>query len=111
VRLELQVPERVAAGESFPVRVILVNDAFEPVEIWRNALVGPTATPRGGGLVPESVEPSYGQEESAVLLQPFSFYGRERDAGGFDAGVVDVTATYRPDDGEPLSATRTVAVG
>ncbi len=110
MRIELVVPERAGAGQEFTVRALLVNDTYEPAEIWRNAFVGPTATPQGGGPIPPAVEPTYGQDESPLLLQPFTFYGRDRQAGGFSPGVVVVTATYRPDSGESLWVSREVVI-
>lgn len=111
MRIELTVPEQVEAGHDFVMRAVLVNDSYEPVEIWRNAFVGPTATTETGEPVPESVEPTFGQPESPLLLQPFTLYGRERQAGVFPSGVVVVTATYRPDGGERVSASREVVIG
>lgn len=93
------------------MRALLVNDSYEPVDVWRNAFVGPTATPRGGGPVPPAVEPTFGQPELPLLLQPFTFYGRDRQAGGFPPGVVIVRAEYRPEGAEPLSVSREIIVG
>lgn len=111
MRVELVVPERAEPGEDFAVRAILLNDSFEPVEVWRNAFVGPTATPAGSGPVPQAVEPTFGQPEQPLLLQPFAFYGRERRAGGFSAGVVVITAHYRPEGAEPISQSREIVIG
>jgi hypothetical protein len=111
VRIELTVPERVEAGHDFVMRAVLLNDSYEPVDVWRNAFVGPTATPRDGGPVPDSVEPTFGQPESPLRLQPFTFYGRDRQAGVLEPGVVVVTATYRPEGGEELSISREVVIG
>jgi len=111
VRIELTVPERVEAGRDFVMRAVLINDTHEPVDVWRNAFVGPTATHEGGEPVAESVEPTFGQPESPLLLQPFTFYGRDRQAGVFAPGVAFVTASYAPEGGAALSVTRQVTIG
>jgi hypothetical protein len=110
MRIELIVPDRVAAGSEFTARALLINDGYEPAEVLRNVFVGPTATPAGTGPVPAAVEPTFGQAEQPLLLQPFTFYGRDRQAGGFPPGVVTVTATYQVDGAAPLAASQEVVI-
>jgi hypothetical protein len=93
------------------MRALLLNDSYEPVEIWRNAFVGPTATLPSGEPLPPSVEPTHGSPERPVVLQPFTFYGRDRQSGPLEPGVVVVTATYQAEGADPLSASGQVAVG
>ena len=104
------LPERAAAGQDFVMRALLLNDSYEPVEIWRNAFVGPTATLPSGEPLPPSVEPTSGQPEQPLLLQPFTFYGRDRQSGPLEPGVVVVTATYQRGQSDPVSATAEVTV-
>jgi hypothetical protein len=110
MRIEIVAPEHAPAGAEFTLRALLVNDAYEPVEIWRNAFVGPTATPQGGPPIPLAVEATFGEDELPLLLQPFTFYGRDRQAGGFPPGIVTISAAYRADGAEPLSASRDVVI-
>jgi hypothetical protein len=110
VRIELIVPDQAPAGQDFVMRALLVNDSYEPVEIWRNAFVGPTAEPGTGAPVAPSVEPTFGQPEQPLLLQPFTFYGRDRQSGPMEPGVVVVAARYQPEGAEGLSASRAVRI-
>ena len=108
MRIELIAPGSVAAGEEVVLRVTLLNDSYEPAEVWRNQLVGPTADM--GPMTIPSVEATYGQDEEALVLQPFTYYGRERLAGGFAPGQVTITASYQPPTGERLTASQDITV-
>lgn len=94
MRLELSVAPADAEDAPLMFRVMLQNDAYTPVEIFRNALVGPTLQRAGEMPGPASVEPTYGSPEEPLVLQPYAFYGRDRffDPLG-DADYV-VTAEY-----------------
>jgi hypothetical protein len=105
MRIEIEAPSKTAANQPFSVRVILFNDAYEPVTVERNDFAGPNVQ-AGGGLVPPHVEATKGQSDATFTLQPFTFYGRERELGPFAAGEVKVTASYGD-----VSETVTVTVG
>jgi hypothetical protein len=63
-------------GEPVIVRVLALNDSYDPVTLDRRLLVGPNPVP-GPPLI--SLEPSSKEEsENKVLLHPWCFYGRER---------------------------------
>ena len=110
MRIEISAPASVAPGEEVVMRVTLINDSYEAVEIWRNRLLGPTADSGAGVPAATSVEATYGQPEEPLVLQPFTFYGRERRAGGFPAGSVAIHASYELGEGEALSVSREVTV-
>lgn len=105
MKIEIEAPERAAANQPFAVRVILFNDSYMPVTVERNDLLGPNVQ-AGGGLIPPHVEATKGQSAATVTLQPFTFYGRQRELGPFPAGEVKITASY-----EGASETVTVTVG
>jgi hypothetical protein len=78
------------AGETVTVRVLALNDSYEPVSLDRRLLVGPNAVP-GPPLI--SLEPSSREEtENMVLLHPWCFYGRERGFDGLLPGRVNFHA-------------------
>ena len=41
MRIEIDAPGRVKAGAECRIRVLLLNDSYQPVTISRNAFVGP----------------------------------------------------------------------
>ena len=43
---------------------------------------------------PASVEPTFGQAEEPLILQPYTFYGRDRFFEDLDAADYIVTAEY-----------------
>jgi hypothetical protein len=96
MRIEIHGPETVTTAEECRVRAVLFNDSYEPVAVSRNAFVGPNLSgiAPAGYPHPASVEPTFGQPDEPLTLQPFSFYGRERAFSGLLAGEGDVTATY-----------------
>jgi hypothetical protein len=95
MRIEIVTPESVTSSAEAKVRALLINDGYEPVPVSRNAFVGPTVA---GPHPVASVEPTYGQPDEPLTLQPFTFYGRERSLA-FPPGESEVVATYRPGDG------------
>lgn len=108
MKIEIHAPDTVKAGEAFAVRAVLFNDSYEPVAVSRNAFVGPTVI-RGGGMTPPAVEATFGQADEPLTLQPFTFYGRERQADPQQPGSVQVTVQYTGDEG-PITASKTVRV-
>lgn len=109
MKLEIHAPDEVAAGKAFAVRAVLFNDSYEPVAVSRNAFLGP-AVIAGAGMTPPAVEATYGQADEPLTLQPFTFYGRERQADAQTTGSVQVTAQYTSEAG-PLTASKTIKVG
>jgi hypothetical protein len=94
MRIEIYTPDAICSSESCKMRALLFNDGYEPIVISRNAFVGPNLRRH-----PESVEPTYGDSEEPFTLQPFTFYGREREFSGLDPGEEEVSAYYRPGKG------------
>jgi hypothetical protein len=90
MRIEIVTPDSITSSAEAKVRALLVNDSYEPVAVSRNGFVGPTVT--GAHQMP-SVEPTYGQAEEPLTLQPFTFYGRERSLA-FPPGESEVVASY-----------------
>jgi hypothetical protein len=102
MRIEIQSPDSIKSSEQLRLRAILFNDSYEPVVVSRNAFVGPNlrAVTLGGLPLPESVEPTFGGPDESFTLQPFSFYGREREFSGLSPGEVEVTAYYQETEGQ-----------
>ncbi|HVE87054.1 MAG TPA: hypothetical protein VND93_29570 [Myxococcales bacterium] len=113
MRIEIHCPSTVRASEECLIRAVLFNDSYVPVDISRNAFIGPdvedpsaTGAPR-----PSSVEPTFGGPDQPLTLHPFSFYGRQRSFTGLSPGEITVTARYRGLQGEPeISATQRIHV-
>lgn len=112
MRIEIQCPKTVRTSEELRARVVLFNDRYEPVEASRNAFIGPNVQESSatGAPRPESVEPTFGGADQPLTLHPFSFYGRERTFSGLAPGEVTVTARYRGQDGQEISASERVQV-
>lgn len=113
MRIEIVAPESIKSSETCNLRVLLFNDSYEPTPISRNAFVGPNL--RGltsvGFPHPKSVEPTFGEQDEPLMLQPFTFYGRERTYNDLQPGEVEVTAYYRPgDSGEELSVSARILI-
>jgi hypothetical protein len=111
MRLEVTAVSGTRAGEQLVVRAVVVNDSYAPVTLSRNAFTGPTLAEMGanGMPLPASVEPTYGQAEELVTLQPFTFYGRDRVFDGLPPGPHEFVAEYGP-FGEQTGRLRTAAV-
>ncbi len=113
MRIEIEIAAAVSVSEGCHARAILFNDGYEPVAVSRNAFIGPNMRPVAPVAPPgpESVEPTFGMSEEPLVLQPFSFYGREREFNGLTPGEVEVTAYYRnPEGQQQMAATRRVRV-
>ncbi len=87
------------------LRALLLNDAYAPVQVLRHGFVGPSIV----GL-PPSVEATFGSPDEPLLLQPFTYYGREREFAGLAAGDYQVAATYTDEAGETTTAESGFAV-
>ena len=85
---------RVAESEEpgqVVVRLLLLNDSFEPVTLDRRLLIGPNPVPSvpTGLPLPISMEPPADDEAgNLVVLNPWCLYGRERT---FDAALGELT--------------------
>jgi hypothetical protein len=96
MRLEIHTDKpRYRIGERITVRLIAINDSYEPVLLDRRTLIGPTPILRAqrGMLYPVAVEPpARDPAHNTLLLQPFCLYGRERVHDGLPAGTVELRA-------------------
>jgi hypothetical protein len=101
MRIEIHSPDSIKSSEQLRLRAILFNDSYEPVVVSRNAFVGPNlrAGTQSGLSLPESVEATFGAQDERLTLQPFTFYGREREFRGFPPGEVEVSAYYQDTEG------------
>jgi hypothetical protein len=104
MKLEIHAPDQVKAGQTFNVRAVLFNDSYDPVAISRNAFMGPTAV-TGAGMTPPAVEATFGGADEPLTLQPFTFYGRERQVDAQPPGEIRITAQY-----EGQAAEKTIRV-
>jgi hypothetical protein len=87
--------QELSSGEPVAVRVIVLNDSYEPVAVDRRLLVGPNPVPepRAGSPLPVSLEPAFPDEErNLIYLNPWCFYGRERSWKFLPPGRVTVHA-------------------
>jgi hypothetical protein len=87
MRLVLEAPRtNWRAGETVTARLVVFNDAYEPIAFDRRLLVGPSFP----GL-PAAVEPGFAEEHAnEVILNPFCLYGRERTLEEASAGEIAV---------------------
>lgn len=67
MRIEIQCPRSTKASELCHTRAILFNDSYGPVELLRNAFVGPNVNV---AYQPEAVEATFGGSDEALALQP-----------------------------------------
>jgi hypothetical protein len=67
-------------GEEISVRLLAINDDYEPAAIDRRLLIGPNLAPVAGRRPrPINVEPAAETEAgNTVTLTPWAIYGRER---------------------------------
>jgi hypothetical protein len=67
------------AGEESRVRVVVLNNGYEPIVLDRRLLIGPNPAPEvlSGLPHPVAVEPS-SQGRDELTLNPWCLYGRER---------------------------------
>jgi len=96
MRLMLEADrQEVTSGKPIAVRVVVLNDSYEPVTIDRRLLVGPNVVPEppAGPPLPISLEPASPEEQrNLVYLNPWCFYGRERHWNDLPPGRVTVYA-------------------
>ncbi|MFI6324344.1 hypothetical protein ACIBG8_42945 [Nonomuraea sp. NPDC050556] len=101
MRVEIEIPAPEGPFDAFRARAILFNDGFEAVTISRNAFVGPKfrlGAASGHQVLLDSVEATFGMQEDLVVLQPHTFYGREREIADPGPGEVEVSAYYQDGD-------------
>jgi hypothetical protein len=80
----------INTGESFTVRVLALNDSYRPVTIDRRLLIGPNikTEPPMNPPHPVSIEPANVKEEqNLIILNPWCFYGRQRDFQALPQGA------------------------
>src|SRR4051812_17979787 len=78
-------------AKTVTVRLLVLNDSYEPVALDRRLLIGPNAIPERptGAPFPVSVEPALPREDQNVIhLNPWCLYGRQRPFEGFPPGRV-----------------------
>src|SRR5262245_28211220 len=96
MQLVLDVDQTSAAeGITLTVRLIALNDEYEPVTLDRRLLIGPNVVPeqRAGSPLPVSREPAFPEDEqNEIVLNPWCFYGRQRTFDGLASGRVTVYA-------------------
>jgi hypothetical protein len=74
------------AGETVTVRLVVFNEAYEPVAFDRRLLAGPSFQ----GM-PAAMEPGFAEDHANhVILNPFCLYGRERTYEEAPAGTLVV---------------------
>ena len=82
MKLVLEGAAEWRAGETVTMRLVVFNDAYEPVAFDRRLLVGPNFE----GL-PPAMEPGFAEDHANhVILNPFCLYGRERSYEEAPAG-------------------------
>lgn len=97
--LEL-VPEATQPDGEVAVRLLVLNDCYEPVRVDHRLLIGPNiaSVPR-----PVSAEPSLPEEgDNLTVLNPWCFYGRQRPFGDVSGSVTFTAYLLASDDGGPL---------
>ena len=92
MKLELTAAKQTwNGGEAISVRLLALNDSYEPIALDRQLLIGPNPIPQNprGLPFPVSVEPLFEEKErNVVMLNPWGVYGRERSFPTFPAGQV-----------------------
>lgn len=79
--MELHLTQVAGGPGEVVVRLLVLNDGFEPVTLDRRLLVGPNPVPaQPTGLpLPLSMEPPADEEPgNLVVLNPWCLYGRQR---------------------------------
>ena len=82
-------------SETITIRLLALNDSYEPVAVDRRLLVGPNPVPERPvePPLPVSLKPAFPEEEqNCVMLNPWCFYGRQRTFDGFLPGQVTISA-------------------
>ena len=94
MQIILESPKVVyRAGEVIRVRILLLNDSTDVIDIDRRLLIGPNPVPERltGMPMPVSVEPSLSDEQNHfITLNPWCFYGRERSFDHLPVGALAV---------------------
>jgi hypothetical protein len=88
--IEADMP-RWKRDETIVVRILAINDSYQPVVVDRRLLIGPTPISQGAVGLPHPVsrEPAFSSaEENRVLLNPWGIYGRERSFELLPSGIV-----------------------
>jgi len=79
------------AAETLTIRVLALNNSYEPIMLDRRLLVGRNPVPDRavGAVFPVSVEPAMAPEnENLLRLNPWCLYGRQRSFDGLPPGRV-----------------------
>jgi hypothetical protein len=103
MQLVVESEKRVwRADETVVVRLLALNESYEPASIDRRLLVGPNLVYGVRRMPPPiHVEPALATEaENRIVLNPWCVYGRQRSFGPLPAGTVTVHGYVlrRPED-------------
>lgn len=95
MQLKLEADKRAwQAGEIVVVRLVIVNDAYEPAACDRRLLVGPNPVVTANGApYPISLEPEI-ETANQIWLNPWCFYGRARSFEYLAPGEVTFHGYY-----------------
>ncbi len=77
--------------ENVVVRLLVLNNSYEPVSMDRRLLIGPNVVLDGsrGNSLPVSVEPTFTEDEqNLIILNPWCLYGRQRSFDNLPVGNV-----------------------
>ena len=96
MKIEISYNESTTIKGNYNIRVLLFNDSFSAITIFRNSFIGPNVNFSSGksGPLPESVEATFGVLDEPLTLQPFTFYGRERNFEGLVDEEIKISAYY-----------------
>ena len=96
MKIEISCKESTTIKGDYNIRVLLFNDSFSEITIFRNCFIGPNVNSSSSksGPLPESVEATFGAPDEPLTLQPFTFYGRERNFEGLIDEEIKISAYY-----------------
>lgn len=98
------VLERAADDPDMPglvIRVLALNDSFEPVRLDKRLLIGPNLVDRVPR--PAAAEPAMPADgDNIVVLQPWCFFGRQRSFDNATGAVACHAYLLRGDSGGGL---------
>jgi hypothetical protein len=96
MKIEISYKESTTIKGNYNIRVLLFNDSFSAITIFRNCFIGPNVNSSSGksAPLPESVEATFGALDEPLTLQPFTFYGRERNFEGLMDEEIKISAYY-----------------
>jgi hypothetical protein len=101
VRLVLERAPDDPAMPGVAIRVLALNDSYEPVQLDKRLLIGPNVV--AGMPRPVAAEAGLPDEgDNMVVLQPWCFYGRQRSFEGVTGTATFHAYLLRADTGGDL---------